>query len=81
MPCAAAIIMPLLETKAFGAVCADGQLQSCVVPASTWVALLVVTSSFVVAPWVPQGGCVWLVVVWNFPCLQTWEEENTKDHL
>lgn len=29
MPYAAAIIMPLLETKPFGAVSADGQLQTC----------------------------------------------------
>lgn len=64
MPYAAAIIMPPLETKPLGALSVGGQLQSCVVPASTRVAVLVVTSSFVVAPRVPQGGCVWLVTDW-----------------
>ena len=53
--------MPLLETKLFGAVSVDEQLRTCVVSASTWVVVLVVTSPFVVAPWLPQGGCVWLV--------------------
>lgn len=61
LPYAAAIIMPLLETKPFSAIFVDGQLQTCGVTASTWVVVLVVASSFVVAPWVPQGGCVWLV--------------------
>jgi len=32
-----------------------------VVSASTWVVVLVVTSSSVVVPSLPQGGCVWLV--------------------
>lgn len=53
--------MPLLETKLFGAVSADGQLPSSVVSASTRVVVLAVTSSYAVAPWLPQGGCVWLV--------------------
>lgn len=34
LPYAAAIIMPLVEMKPFGAVSVDGQLQTCVVPAS-----------------------------------------------
>lgn len=34
LPYAAAIIMPLVEMKPFGAVPVDGQLQTCVVPAS-----------------------------------------------
>lgn len=50
------------------------------VSASTWVAVLVVTSSSVVVPWLPQGGCVWLVThVVELPLSLRWEEEDSKN--